>query len=75
MSAMKARVRKGVLLAFHSDKDCRCGRESRSVGLVTCFHSMRVETPSPSWSRCAKPGIRVKVHRVTVTSTGSFGGC
>ncbi len=36
MSAMKARVRQGVLgnvLAFHSDEDCRCGLESRSLGL------------------------------------------
>ena len=40
MSAMKARVRQGVLgnvLAFHSDEDCRCGLESRSLGLVPCF--------------------------------------
>ena len=61
---MKARVRQGVpgnVLAFHSDKDCRCGWESRSVGLVPCFHSIRVETPSPSWSRWAKPGIRVSI--------------
>ena len=64
MSAMKARLRQGVLgnvLAFHSDKDCRCGLESRSLGLVACFHSMRVETPSLSWSRWAKPGIRVSI--------------
>src|SRR3546814_18184134 len=41
----------GGVLAFHSDKDCRCGRESRSVGLVPCFHSSKFETPSPSLSR------------------------
>ena len=48
----EAQVRHGVLGDFiHSDKDCLCGgRESRSVGLVPCFHSMSVETPSPSWS-------------------------
>jgi hypothetical protein len=59
MSAIKERVRQGVaghVLAFHSDEDCRFGRESWSVGLVPCFHSMRVEIPSPSWSRWAKPG-------------------
>ena len=52
MSAIQAQVRHGVSGDFiHSDKDCRCdGRESRSVGLVPCFHSMSVETPSPSWS-------------------------
>jgi hypothetical protein len=58
MSAMKARVRQGVLgnvLDFHSDKDCRCGRESRSVGLVPCFHSMRVELrPRPG------RGVRIR---------------
>ena len=48
--------------SFHSDKDCRCGGcESRSAGLVPCFHSISVETPSPSWSRWAKPGIRVSM--------------
>lgn len=50
--AIQAQVRHGVSRDFiHSDKDCLCcGGESRSVGLVPCFHSMSVETPSPSWS-------------------------
>jgi hypothetical protein len=64
MSAIRALVRQGVpgaVLAFHSDKDCRCGRQSRSVGLVPCFHSSKFETPSPSLSRCTKPGMRVSM--------------
>jgi hypothetical protein len=64
MSAIRALVRQGVpggVLAFHSDKDCRCGWESRSAGLVPCFHSSKFETPSPSLSRCTKPGMRVSM--------------
>jgi len=63
LGAIKA-VRQGVpsnVLTFHGDKDCLCGRESWSVGLVPRFHSMRVETPSPSWSRWTKPGIWVSI--------------
>jgi hypothetical protein len=60
MSAIEAQAVWGNLI--HSDKDCLCdGRESRSVGLVPCFHSISVETPSPSWSWWAKPGIRVSI--------------
>ncbi len=45
-----ARVCSGNFL--HGDKDCRWrGCDSLSTGLVPCFHSMSVETPSPSWSR------------------------
>ena len=59
-SAIRARVRKGVQgNFFHSE--CPRGRESRSVGLVPYFHAISVETPSPSWSRWAKPGIRVSM--------------
>jgi hypothetical protein len=48
-SALKALMRKGVQGgSFHSE--CPRGLESRSVGLVPCFHSMMAETPSPSWS-------------------------
>ena len=52
LGVVKARVRHGMPgILIHSDKDCRCGGwESRSPGLEPCFHSMRVETPSPSWS-------------------------
>ena len=32
-----------------------------ALDFVPYFHSMRVETPSPSWSRCAKPGIPVSI--------------
>jgi hypothetical protein len=52
MSAIRAQVRHGEPgRSIHRDKDRRYdGRESRSVGLVPCFHSMSVETPSESWS-------------------------
>jgi len=63
-SAIDAQVRQGIprkAVAFHSGKVWRFGRESRSPGLVPGFHSMRVEAPSPSWSRWAKPGLRVSI--------------
>ena len=59
-SAIEARVRQGVQgNRFH--RDCPRGWESRSIGLVPCFHSISVETPSLSWSWWAKPGIRVSI--------------
>ena len=52
MGAIRTQVRQGLPgNLLHSDKDCRCGGpESRSVGLLPCFHSISVETPSQSWS-------------------------
>ena len=60
----RARSRRGCARVFSGNcfhSECPRGWESRSIGLVPCFHSMSVETPSPSWSRWAKPGIRVSI--------------
>ena len=48
MGAIRTQVRRGLPAGLiHRVEDCRCGGcESRSVGLVPCFHSMSVETPS-----------------------------
>ncbi len=59
VGAIWARVRKWPALVDHSRIPGLRDLEIGFVCLVPWFHSKRVETPSPSGSRWAKPSIRV----------------
>ena len=50
------------------------GIESRSFGFVPCFHSMRLETPSSSISRCAKPRIQISIPFSCAQARGNLSG-